>query len=446
MFRCFWLIILLTAACAGQTVSALVARSGSAVLVGESPRLLVTGLVPGETVVVHSFRMARVYSAGNSQGSPVVAHALAEFVANDKGQIDIDQAAPSRGTYNGADPLGLLWSGEKAPTTVEVTLTSASEVLFRLERKSQITAETRITLTSGADRVEVEEVAAPGLNGVFARPRTPGPWPAIILLHGSEGGSTVAAQGMAVRFARLGYAAFGLNYFAYPYAKIEGVPQALVNIPVETIEKARKWLLGRPGVDAERVSLWGVSKGAELALLAASHYKWVDRVVACVPSSFVWAGFGRSADEPSSSWTIQGQPLPFIPYDSFEDSVHGNLSLAGVHERSLEKISQDRVEAARIPVEKTNAKLLLLGASRDQVWPSGRMARQIQDELRRAGRGDQVTTFVFEGASHFICGGGGDATRVNPIVKPEGNSPSPEASAHAAVRAWVETKRFLALP
>jgi dienelactone hydrolase len=221
-----------------------------------------------------------------------------------------------------------------------------------------------------------------------------------------------------------------------------------VNILVETIEKARRWLQGKAGVDAERVSLWGVSKGAELALLAASHYEWVDRVVACVPSSFVWAGFGRAAAEGErySSWTIQGQPLPFIPHDGFEDSVQGKLSLAGVHQRSLEGSSQERVEAARIPIEKTKAKLLLLGASKDQVWPSGRMVRQIEDELRRVDRGDQVKTFVFEGASHFICGGGGEVTRINPIVKPEGDRPSPEASARAAARAWAETERFLALP
>jgi hypothetical protein len=74
------------------------------------------------------------------------------------------------------------------------------------------------------------------------------------------------------------------------------------------------------------------------------------------------------------------------------------------------------------------------------------MVRQIEDELRRVDRGDQVTTFVFEGASHFICGGGDEVTRINPIVKPEGDSPSPEASARAAARARAETERFLALP
>jgi len=430
-----------------QAAPALVARGGSSILGGESPRLLVTGVAPGERVVVQSFRTAQVWKQGVSQPTLVLAHAFAEFTADKDGRVDIDRATPVRGTYDGADPLGLLWSGEKADLTGDVKL-AENEVLFRLERNLQTAAETRITLTDGADRLDVAEVKETGLSGVFARPKIAGPWPAIILLHGSEGGTRPESRDTATRFAHLGYAALAVNYFAWPYAHIEGIPQALVNIPVETIEKARAWLKAQPHVNAERVTLWGASKGAELALVAAAHYDWVERVVGCVPSSLVWEGFGRAlaANEVLSSWTIAGRSLPYIPYDHFEDYTHGKLSMAAVHQRSLDVAPKDRAEAARIPIEKTHARLLLLGAERDQIWPSAPMTRQIQETMRRAGRAKQVTAFVFDESDHLICGTGSSPTRINPVIKPEGNSPTPEASARAAAKAWAETKKFLARP
>ena len=69
------------------------------------------------------------------------------------------------------------------------------------------------------------------------------------------------------------------------------------------------------------------------------------------------------------------------------------------------------------------------------------MVRQIEDELRRAGRGDQVTAFVFEGASHFICGGGSEVTRINPIVKPEAAVRRPK-QAHAAQLEPGQKRRY----
>jgi len=448
----FWLAGLFAALCYGQKAPALVAGSGSVVPHGESPRLAVTGVAPKETVVIHSFRMARAYGADRSQSTPVLAHAFAELVADSKGTINVDQAVPLRGTYGGADPLGLLWSGEKSIPVDDVKLSSEDEVLFRLERKSRVVAETRITLNNGEDRVEIEEVKAVGLNGAFAQPRNgSSPYPAIILLTGSGGGTVGGARALAARFAQLGYGAFALNYFANPSAHIEGVPQDLVEIPVETVDKARAWLRNKPNVDAERVALWGLSKGAEFALVAAAHYEWVDRVVACVPSSLVWDGFTPTPPLPAgrSSWSFQGRPLPFVPYDRdlFEDSMRGKLSGFAMRQRSLERVSESTLEAARIPVEKIRATLLLLGAGNDEVWPSGDMVRRIEDELRRAGHSNQVSALVFEGASHVsVFGVGDEMTRINPIIKPEGGSPTPDACARAAAKAWAETKRFLERP
>ena len=370
----------------------------------------------------------------------------------------MDSAVPLSGTYSGADPLGLLWSGirlplegdAEMPVTHDLGLQGSNDIVVRVEAPSlgsKHWAETRLLLTDGAARLAIQEVGLPGLNGVFARPRDTSsrPLPAILLLHGSEGGSKESAQATAIRFANLGYAAFALNYFAWPAANLNGVPQAFVDIPVEELATARTWLMQQHGVDADHLAVWGASKGAEFALVGAAHYPWIDRVVACVPSSVVWSGFGRppAPGEVYSSWSIDGKGLPYIPYDNFQDSLDRKFSSAFVHKRSFDKATSQERAAARIPIEQANAKILLLAATNDVVWPSGVMANEIEKTLFNAHTQATVQSFIFENASHFICGTGSEPRRINPVHKPEGNDPSPEADAHAAEMGWKATQDFL---
>ncbi len=431
---------------------------GSGVLDGEPLHLRVSGLRPGEQATVHSFRKTMAYDAPTYKAVPVLAHAEAVFAADGEGKIAVEFAAPIRGTYSGVDPLGLLWSGTRLaldgsptlPVTQAVYLQSPTEILFRIEAPSLGAGkwvETDLHLTDGADQCDIQTVSMPGLNGVFARPkaRSSDRLPAILLLHGSEGGNSASAQELAVRFAQLGYAALALNYFAWPGSGITGVPEALVDIPVEGLAVARSWLLKQPGVEAQTLAVWGVSKGAEFALVGAAHYGWIDRVVACVPSSVVWSGFGRppAADEVYSSWSINGKGVPYVAYDHFDDALSRKVSSAFVHQRSLDAASLEERAAARIPIERSGARFLLLAATKDVVWPSAAMTKDLESSLRAAHKESAATTMIFPNASHYICGTGSEARRINPVHKPEGDDPTPEADAHAAAASWNETKAFL---
>ena len=129
------------------------------------------------------------------------------------------------------------------PVTRELKLNDTSEVLVRVEASSlgnHHWADTRLHLMDGADRVEVEEIALPGLNGDFAQPknRPTKLLPAILLLHGSEGGSKASARATAIRFANLGYAAFALNYFAWPATGLTGRRDGSVFTPFSALPSA----------------------------------------------------------------------------------------------------------------------------------------------------------------------------------------------------------------
>lgn len=420
----------------------LTSRAGPELMEGESPQLAVSGLAAGQRATVHSYRRARFYKPGEQNGQIVLAHGFAEFVAGPDGRIDVDRTAPVRGTYQGADPLGLFWSGEKLEAAMPEL--PPRSVLFRLEVDGATAPPVIVKMTTGEDKLEIQTVNEGRVNGVLARPKgATGPLRAIMLLHGSEGGSTDGARANAIRFARLGYAALGLNYFAY--FGDNKLPRGLMNIPVETLAAAREWLATQKDINTATVAVWGVSKGAELALLAATEFPWIDRVVACVPSSVVWAGFGRATaeNEIPSSWTIKSRTLPFIAYDRYEDSLEGRISSGAVHQRSLLKATPENRLAARIPIEKAAAQILLFGATKDHVWPSADMIGEISRSLKAAGKGNQLASFVYPNASHFICGLGSEAVRINPVRNPEGNDPSPEADAKASAATWAETKRFL---
>ncbi len=432
--------------------------SGTEVVQGDSPHIHISGLSAGEQVTVHLFRKAVAYGVNDYPGKPVLAHAEGVFTADKDGAISVDSGISSEGTYVGADSLGLLWSGTRMPfsgdagrpVTQKVSLADENDLLVRVERRAAKTPpwlETRLRLTDGSKDLSVTDVISEGVVGAFARPKSISnkPLPAILLLHGSEGGTLASARATAARFARLGYAAFAVVYFAWPGTGVPEAPQALMNIPVETLAHARSWLMKQTGVDASTVAVWGVSKGAEFALVGASQYPWIDRVIACVPSSVTWTGFGRPLlpGETDSSWTVDGKGLPGIGRDGWEAVNDLRWSSAFVHERALGMASEEDLAAARIPVERIQAKMLLLAADKDVVWPSAIMTHQMEATLRTKGQKDRERSIIFPNASHYICGTGSEMRRVNPVHRPEGDDPSPEADAHAAENGWDATKVFL---
>ncbi len=432
--------------------------SGTEVVDGDAPHIQISGLSPGEQVTVHLFRTAMAYGVNDYPGKPVLAHAEAAFTANKAGEISVDSAFSSEGSYVGVDPLGLLWSGARIPlagnaaepVTQNISLANGSDLLVRVERRTKQAnpwLEARLRLTDGSKDLSVQDVRSPGVVGAFARPKAVSskPLPAILLLHGSEGGTLASARAVAARFARLGYAAFAVIYFAWPGTGVPEAPPALMNIPVETLAHTRTWLMQQPGVDASAVAVWGVSKGAEFALVGAAQYPWIMRVVACVPSSVTWTGFGRALlpGEADSSWTVDGKGLPGIGRDGWEDVNDLRWTSAFVHQRALGTASEEDLASARISVERIRAKMLLLAADKDVVWPSALMTHQIEATLRTSGQKDKERSIIFPNASHYICGTGSEMRRVNPVHRPEGDDPSPEADAHAAEDGWSATKVFL---
>lgn len=210
--------------------------------------------------------------------------------------------------------------------------------------------------------------------GSICAPRSPGKHPAIVLLGGSEGGNSTAER-LAPIFAQHGYVAVAVAYFG-----TGGLPKELVDVPVEPVGKAIEAAAERPDVDASRIAVFGLSKGGELALLAASLYSQVHAVIADVPSPFAWQGISqRPAAE--SSWTHDGTPRPYVAYSSamiqvFSDAFtkHAPLALRAGYDGSMSQ-NAAQIPAAMFHLENVRGPILFLAAEDDQVWNSVRQSQ-----------------------------------------------------------------------
>jgi dienelactone hydrolase len=411
----------------------------------------ISGAEAGERLTIIATRTLTVWrpgADGNWQQQPTRFTAWAEVQVDAAGRIDLAKAVPLSGSYRKADPLGLLWSGyPEGRTEIPEAYrhfanpTQGGMNLFVL-RGGQEIVQGAISLSPDNSNLRITTVQQPGMVGVFAAPKGESKLPTLIVMHGSEGNDIAKARANALTYAEQGFATFALAWYTQSYEPAEHVPTRGQLIDVNQLERVRDWLATQPEADAKRIALWGQSKGGEFAMLGASHFPWVKAAVGCVPSDIVWQGFGEGENEQPvrSTWLLNGKPLPFVPLFAYVDGRFRDNT--DRYERSR-RYNVDAAVAARIPIEKTKAKLLLIAGDRDEVWASGTMARNLAESMRRAGKAKQVQTLLFPEAGHSVCGDGSFPVRAYGLDDPDPDRKSLNAEGHANVEAFRATISFL---
>ena len=416
------------------------------VVAGAPLSIALSGLAPGAeltltaTRAVEDFFGRRVYSAE------------ARFTAGADGRVDLAQAAPTAGSYQGADLRGLFWSMQ--PAAGEARDFAPGQVQLTARVAGQVPVLQTLHLRAAAPTLQWRDASPfPGARlAVPAGSAAPGKRPAVIALGGSEGGAAMVTAGAAL-LASHGFVVLALPYYSPPVfsakgplpPEVAGLPTAFADIPVDRLNAARDWLAQQPEVDASRIALHGVSKGAEMALVAASRLAWPKAVVAIVPSDVVWEGWGQGvAPGQRASFSWAGQALPFVPYVDFAKEFEGfQTGQPVIIRRPQDKgraAHPERVVAARIAVENYAGPLMVVGSHGDQVWDSGGMAQNIA--ARRKAAGLETVALVYTDAGHALSGTGwGPTTQYNAgPMKMGGN---PQADARAQAQAFARTLAFL---
>jgi dienelactone hydrolase len=212
---------------------------------------------------------------------------------------------------------------------------------------------------------------------------------AVIVLGGSEGGLG-GSRGLARHLADEGFAAIAVSYFGEA-----GQSPKLDQVPIEPVDRALAWLKARPEIHGP-IAVMGVSKGAELALLTASRDPQIGAVVVGVPSSVVWAGIDMTGGPVGSSWTANGQPLAWVHYDL-------SKGFTGVFNLYNDSLAAAPAEA-RIPVEDIHGPILMISGEADSLWPSSRMAAEVEQRLKDHHFAYPVVNIAYPDAGHAVFG------------------------------------------
>ena len=133
----------------------------------------------------------------------------------------------------------------------------------------------------------------PGVYGALYKPKTPGVYPAVILLHGSIG-IQPANQQLAQVLSKHGYVSIVLDYYA---GKVGGLPPG--SSFRGQAEKFKGWsdngkncvkyLQTLPEVEKDNIGLVGFSRGGGLAIAVSTQIPSVKAVVAYYPSpTLIW--------------------------------------------------------------------------------------------------------------------------------------------------------------
>ena len=216
----------------------------------------------------------------------------------------------------------------------------------------------------------------------------------VIALNGSGGGFLPEKEMQAL--ALNGYAVLSVAYFG-----TDKLPEKLEEIPLEYFKSAINWVSKQPSVDSSKIVVLGVSRGAELALLLASHYPQIKGVVAYAPGSFILPNAVDTSDSIATrtSWTFQGKPLSFAPLKVLQ---HNDKEIISYRTYVEPILREENKEHYTIKVENCKGPILLLSGQDDQTWPSAQMATLLEEKLRNAHYKYPVYNIIYPNAGHWL--------------------------------------------
>jgi len=222
-----------------------------------------------------------------------------------------------------------------------------------------------------------EEDGPDGRQGPAGGPAGPGPAgprgaPALILIHGSES-HAASLDWLAAWAARRGYVAAALSQPGFGGS--EGKPDFAGPGTVAALQEGYAWVRSLPGVDPDRLGLWGVSRGAVAAANLAT------------------AG-----------------PLPGLRALVLQAGAYDLLApeLARLRQRLLPEVAAEReggLEAALrrrsalYRAERIPCPVLLLHGDRDEVIPESQ-SRRLAERLQALGK--PCTYRCYPGRGHFL--------------------------------------------
>jgi dienelactone hydrolase len=382
------MVIATGSACAGNPGGRVdISVSPATALLDAPVSVTISGLAPRSVTTV---------TAAATDHSGVRWSSRAQFTATATGTVSLSQAS-SGGSYTGVNSMGLFELMTPTATRTEPSFAIGDPgftVTVSATVNSRVVATTQIRRQTGVGQGVTRHDKRPATDGIYAEafwpPKVPAPTgttgPAaapdvtalkagVLVFGGSEGG--LSTTPLASTLAAHGYPALALAYFDEP-----GLPKNLANIPLEYFAKALDVLAAQPGVDPQRLVVWGLSRGSEPAMLLGVHYPdRVHAVIAGVPTSHVDGAYPVNL---GAAWTYGGRPIPFAPLNDFAVPTPTD--------------APDSI----IPVEQINGPVLTICGGMDLIWKSCDFSAAINDRLTSHHFAHPHPELRYPDAGHYV--------------------------------------------
>ncbi|XP_051979375.1 acyl-CoA thioesterase 19 [Xyrauchen texanus] len=320
--------------------------------------------------------------------------AFGHYTSDSSGTVKVSRDKSLGGTFEGVEPMGLLWSMRPVPeskpgrrfwkknveTPVKVVITVHEGHLAKgFKHHTPLTSASveRWYLAVGIQRVDVTEG---GIKGTLFIPAGPGPFPAVLDLCGGHGGRVEYRSAL---LASHGYVSLALEYLGFLNAagKLDHVDNTYIETAFSVLKK-------HPKVCCDKVAMMGMSFGVPVTLEMTAHSEIIQpKCVVCLSGSHIIPHNGSLADV----YAALQQNIDKLRYDEKMRIIWRDLLLP---------IPDDL--SKKVEMGKIKCPVLFIVGEDDQNCPSSESAADMKKMMEKAGNSHLLTLLSYPGTGHLI--------------------------------------------
>ena len=241
-----------------------------------------------------------------------------------------------------------------------------------------------------------------GFVGHLAEPNGGGDKAVIIVMGGEQ--SILPGIKFAERFADYGITGLSVSLFG-----AEGIPDSPNHIPVDMFLPAVQYLRIKKRI--EHISIYGQSMGSIFAVLAAQYIGGFENLIMVSPTHVPFEGTLKDKKTMTgrSVATWKGCDIPYVTADfskvkagKYQKHPDAKCRVTGMWVAYHDAYNDSaKVSEAKLSVEKTGARVLLIAGDEDEAWPAEYSVREIERNLKNSGYDKAVKVIVYPHGSHL---------------------------------------------
>lgn len=225
----------------------------------------------------------------------------------------------------------------------------------------------------------------------------------IVILGGEK--SLLPGIKIAERFADYGIIGLAVSLFGD-----DGLPDSPDAVPLEMFIPAVNYLRETRGI--AHISVYGQSMGSIFAVLVAQYIGGMENLIMVAPTHVPFEGTlsdkktltGRSV----ATW--KGQDIPFVradfskvkamKYQTHPAAADRVTGMWVAYYQAYQK--EEQVTKAKLAIEQTKARILLIAGEMDEMWPASDSVRAIERDLKEKNYDREVQVIHFPYGGHLI--------------------------------------------